>query len=148
MTGPPSRDQHPTVVHLGPGVFHRAHQAAYADRLLRQGSPTGAIWGVSFHSPRLRDALRRTGGVYHLVERSGTVEDPARQDVTRIRALVGCSVLPAEAPEVFARLCDPAVTVVSLTVTENGYCAEHPGGALDLTREEVVHDLATPPAPP
>ena len=65
-----SRDPTPTVVHLGPGVFHRAHQAAYADRLLRQGSPAGAIWGVSFRSRLLKEALRRTGGTYHLVERS------------------------------------------------------------------------------
>ena len=147
MTRSPSRDQHPTVVHLGPGVFHRAHQAAYADRLLRQGSSTGAIWGVSFHSPRLRDSLRQTGGVYHLLERSGTGEDRVRQQVTPIESLVGCSVLPAEAPDVFARLCDPAVTVVSLTVTENGYCAQHPGGGLDLTRDEVVHDLGRPQVP-
>lgn len=147
MTGSPSRDRHPTVVHLGPGVFHRAHQAAYADRLLRDGSPSGAIWGVSFHSPRLRDSLRRTGGAYHLVERSGTLEGPVRQEVTRIESMVGCSVLPSEAPDVFARLCDPAVNVVGLTVTEDGYCAEHPGGGLDLTRDEVVHDLGRPPAP-
>lgn len=147
MTRPPSGGRHPTVVHLGPGVFHRAHEAAYSDRLLRQGSRTGAIWGVSFHSPRLRDSLRRTGGAYHLVERSGTAEGPARQEVTRIESLVGCSVLPGEAPDVFARLCDPAVNVVSLTVTENGYCAEHPGGGLDLTRDEVVHDLGRPPVP-
>jgi len=147
MTVVPSRDRIPTVVHLGPGVFHRAHQAAYAERLLRQGSPMGAIWGVSFRTRQLKDALRRTGGSYHLVERSGTSNGPVHQDVTRIRSLLGCSVLPDEGPDVIARLCDPAVTVVSLTVTENGYCAEHPGGGLDLTREEVVHDLARPPVP-
>lgn len=140
-------DVRQSVVHLGPGVFHRAHQAAYADRLLRQGSRTGAIWGVSFRSRRLRDALRRTGGSYHLVERSGTVDGPVREGVTRVGSLLGCSVLPSEAEDVFARLCDPAVTVVSLTVTENGYCAEHPGAGLDLTRDEVVHDLARPAVP-
>lgn len=147
MTRPRARDLRPTVVHLGPGVFHRAHQAAYADRLLRQGSSTGAIWGVSFHSPRLRDSLRQTGGVYHLLERWGTGADRVRQQVTRIESLVGCSALATEAPDVFARLCDPAVTVVSLTVTENGYCAAHPGGGLDLTRDDVVHDLARPAVP-
>jgi len=147
MSVSPSRHPQPTVVHLGPGVFHRAHQAAYADRLLRQGSPTGAIWGVSFHNRRLRDVLRRTGGAYHLVERSGTIDGPAHLEVTRIESLLGCSVLPGEASDVFARLCDPAVTVVIITVTEDGYCAEHPGGALDMTRDEVVHDLGRPSVP-
>jgi fructuronate reductase len=147
MSPPPSRDLVPTVVHLGPGVFHRAHQAAYADWLLRQGSPVGAIWGVSFRSSRLRDALRRTRGSYHLIERAGTVDGPEQQTLTPIRSILGCSVLPTEAPDVFARLCDPAVTVVSLTVTENGYCATHPGGGLDLGRDEVAHDLTGPPVP-
>ena len=56
-------------------------------------------------------------------------------------------MLADDAPEVFALLSDPAVTVVSLTVTEDGYCAEHPGGGLDLSREEVVHDLTRPAVP-
>lgn len=147
MSPPPSRDLRPTVVHLGPGVFHRAHQAVYADWLLRQGSAVGAIWGVSFRSGRLQDALRRTGGTYHLVERAGSLDGPEQQTLTSIRSVLGCSLLPSEASDVFARLCDPAVTVVSLTVTENGYCATHPGGGLDLTRSEVLHDLAGPPVP-
>jgi fructuronate reductase len=147
MTTAPPHDLRPTVVHLGPGVFHRAHQAAYAERLLRQGSRTAAIWGVSFRSHRLRDALRRTGGRYSLVERSTTIDGDLHQDVTSIGSVLGCSVLPDEADDVLARLCDPAVTVVSLTVTENGYCAQHPGGGLDLTRDEVVHDLGLPPVP-
>lgn len=140
-------DRVPTVVQLGPGVFHRAHHAAYAERLLRQGSRTGAIWGVSFRSGMLRDVLRRTGGSYYLVERSGSIGGPVRREVTRIGSLLGCSVLSSEPEDVLARLCDPAVSVVSLTVTENGYCAEHPGAGLDLTRDEVVHDLARPAVP-
>jgi fructuronate reductase len=147
MTMEPPHDLRPTVVHLGPGVFHRAHQAAYAERLLRQGSRTAAIWGVSFRSHRLRDALRRTGGRYSLVERSTTSDGDLHQDVTSIGSVLGCSVLPDESHDVFARLCDPAVTVVSLTVTENGYCAQSPGGGLDLTRDEVVHDLGLPAVP-
>jgi hypothetical protein len=65
------------------------HQAAYADRLLRMGSSTGAIWGVSFHSRRLRDALRQTGGAYYLVERSGAIDGPVREKVTRIESFAG-----------------------------------------------------------
>ena len=59
----------PSVVHVGPGGFHRAHQAVYADTLLRSGERAGAIWAVSLRSSAVRDALARNGFVYHLVER-------------------------------------------------------------------------------
>jgi fructuronate reductase len=44
-------------------------------------------------------------------------------------------------------LVDPSVSVVTITVTEHGYCSDGPGGALDLSRPEIVHDLHTPHAP-
>ncbi len=50
----------PTVVHIGPGVFHRAHQAVYCDAVLRTGSPTGAVWGISLRSAAVRASPRAT----------------------------------------------------------------------------------------
>jgi mannitol-1-phosphate/altronate dehydrogenase len=46
LDGYDRRALRPTVVHIGPGVFHRAHQAVYSDALLRTGATDGAIWGV------------------------------------------------------------------------------------------------------
>src|SRR3954468_5007786 len=127
----------PTVVHLGPGGFHRAHQAVYADAVLRTGAPAGAVWGVSLRSPRTRDALRRNDFVYHVVERSSAGPDVVRP----VGALLGIDVAADGVEPVLARLVDPAVTVVTVTVTEHGYCATRPGGPLDTRRPEVLHDL-------
>ena len=114
-------------VHVGPGVFHRAHQAVYADTLLRSGGRSGAIWAVSLRSSAVRDALARNGFVYHLVERPSG-------DARPIGALLGIDVAAEGIEPALARLTDPAVTVVTVTVTEHGYCAVGPGGPLDPTR--------------
>jgi fructuronate reductase len=133
----------PTVVHIGPGVFHRAHQAVYADSVLRTGATSGAVWGVSLRSPGVRDALAGNDFVYHVVERAAGTPDA----VSPIGALLGIDVASEGVERVLARLADPAVTVVTVTVTEHGYCATSPGGPLDPRRPEVLHDLRNPEAP-
>ena len=51
----------PSVVHLGLGAFHRAHQAAYADDVLATGSLSGGICAVSLRNSTLPAALSRQG---------------------------------------------------------------------------------------
>lgn len=135
----------PTVVHIGPGVFHRAHQAVYADDVLRTGSTEGAVWAVSLRSPAVRDALAPAGYRYHLLERGG---DGERRSTPRpVEALLGIDVAADDPGPALSRMTDPAVTVVTITVTEHGYCAVGPGGPLDTSRAEVAHDLARPDTP-
>ncbi len=137
----------PTVVHIGPGVFHRAHQAVYADAVLRTGATIGAIQAISLRSPSVRDALAPAGFVYHLIERTAGDDAGATADVRPIGALLGIDVAAEGVDGALARLVDPTVTVVTTTVTEHGYCAVHPGGPLDTARREIVHDLVSPTVP-
>ena len=58
----------PSVVHLGLGAFHRAHQAVYADDVLATGSLSGGICAVSLRNSTLPAALSRQGFRYHVVE--------------------------------------------------------------------------------
>jgi fructuronate reductase len=136
----------PTVVHIGPGVFHRAHQAVYSDAVLRTGSRTGAVHGISLRSDAVREALGRQDFLYHVIERAS---DPggAREAVHPVGAILGVDVASQDPRTAMARLADASVTVVTITVTEHGYCSVGPGGALDVTRPEIVHDLHTPHAP-
>ena len=46
----------PGIVHIGPGAFHRAHQAAYVDAILPH-DPRFAISAVALNSSRAADAL-------------------------------------------------------------------------------------------
>jgi len=126
------------IVHFGPGAFHRAHQAAYVDDLLA-GDPDWAISAVSLHSTGVRDALRPQDGLYTLVLLG---EEPRLRVVGSIREVL-CA--RDEQASVLARLADPAVRLVTLTITEKGYCLADDG--LDFAHPEIVHDLASPGAP-
>ena len=136
----------PTVVHIGPGVFHRAHQAVYGDAVLRTGSQTGAVYGISLRSAAVRDSLAPQGFVYHVVERASDGRD-VREVVRPVGALLGVDVAAQSTRTALDQLADEAVTVVTITVTEHGYCSVGPGGALDLDRPEIVHDLHAPHSP-
>ncbi|MCL1571062.1 mannitol dehydrogenase family protein [Xanthomonas nasturtii] len=126
------------IVHLGAGAFHRAHQAVYIDDLLAE-DPTWAICAVSLHSPRVRDALRPQDGLYTLALLD---EHPQLRIIGAILELL-CAA--DEQPAVLARLADPAVRLVTLTVTEKGYCLA--GDTLDLAHPDIAHDIAHPAAP-
>src|SRR5690606_6036750 len=103
------------IVHFGPGAFHRAHQAAYVDTLLA-AEPEWAISAVSLHSAGVRDALQPQDGLYTL---SLLGEQPQLRVIGSIREVL-CA--PQQRSAVAARLSDPAVRLVTLTITEKGYC--------------------------
>lgn len=126
------------IVHIGVGAFHRAHQAVYIDDLLA-AHPEWAICGVSLHSTEVRDALRPQQGLYTLQllgEQSGL------RVIGAIRELL-CA--RDESAAVLARLADPDVRLVTLTITEKGYCLA--GQDLDTAHPDIVHDLAHPESP-
>lgn len=132
----------PGIVHLGIGAFHRAHQAVYTDDVLSRSAGAWGICGVSLRSPRLRDRLAPQDGLYTAIERG-----PAgvrRRIVGSVREVL---FLGDQRDAVHARLAAPATEVVTLTVTEKGYCHEPATGYLDLTHPDITHDLANPFAP-
>jgi fructuronate reductase len=126
------------IVHFGPGAFHRVHQAMYVDTLLG-AHPDWAICGVSLHSPAVRDALRSQDGLYTVALLG---EHTAYRVIGAMREVLHA---PAEQAAVLARLAEPAVRLVTLTITEKGYCLA--GEDLDVAHPEIAHDLASPAAP-
>jgi fructuronate reductase len=126
-------------VHFGPGAFHRAHQASYFDRLLeRDGSR--AISVVSLKTASVRDALAPQDGLYTLVELD---EAPTVRVIGAIRELLVATEDPAA---VSRRLCNPDTSIITITVTEKGYCLDG-GGKLDFDHPDIVHDLRNSEAP-
>ncbi len=129
------------IVHLGVGNFFRAHQAVYTDDCLNDGESSWAIHGASLRSPETRDALAPQNGLYTVVERDGA-EERARI----IGALKELSVAPEDPSALVARMADPAVRIVTSTVTEKAYLRDASGN-LDLSSPDVVHDLRHPDQP-
>ncbi|UDQ89907.1 mannitol dehydrogenase family protein [Xanthobacter autotrophicus] len=130
------------VVHLGVGAFHRAHQAAYLDAILSRGHKGWAICGASLRSPDTSDALDPQDGLYTLAERSG-----AGDNLRVIGSLRRLLVAPRDPEALLAAMCDPRVRIVTLTVTEKGYCHDPASGTLDEAHPDIRADLASPQRP-
>ena len=130
------------IVHLGAGAFMRSHIAAYTDDALEAANGNWAIAGVSLRRPDVRDALAPQDGWYTLAELDASSEQ---------RRLVGClksiRVAPEDPAAVVGLLADPAVHVITLTVTEKGYCLDPDSGELSLVHPDILHDLHEPDAP-
>jgi fructuronate reductase len=126
------------VVHLGLGAFHRAHQAAYLDEIAARGDLRWGVVGVSLRSPAVRDTLAPQDGLYTLVERD------ARGQRARIMAPLKRVLVAPESPaRVVAAMAQPSVRMVTLTVTEKGYCLARDGNGLDMSDPGVAADRAS-----
>ncbi|WP_084129206.1 mannitol dehydrogenase family protein [Demequina sp. NBRC 110055] len=123
------------LLHLGLGNFFRAHQAWYTDR-----ASDASEWGYAAfdgRTPGRVGLLAPQSGVYTLVVRDDNGDH--QELVQSLSAVHGA--LDAAAWLAYWR--DPAVAIVTMTVTEAGYRADPPGGE----REEVEAFLRDPGAP-
>ncbi|WP_151995885.1 mannitol dehydrogenase family protein [Buttiauxella massiliensis] len=132
------------IVHLGFGAFHRAHQAVYADILANEH---GSDWGyceVNLIGGEQQIAdLKQQDNLYSVAEMSadawhcrvvGVVKDAIHAQVDGLEA-------------VFTAMTQPEVAIVSLTVTEKGYCHTPATGTILLDHPLIAHDLANPQQP-
>jgi len=134
------------IVHFGFGNFHRSHVAMYLDRLMETGA--GLDWGICGvgvleQDATMRDVMQAQDCLFTLVVRhpDGSLEPRVVGSV--LEYLYG----PDDAVAVAERLDDPAVRIVSLTVTEGGYLKNPATGDFDAENAAVVHDLAHPEDP-
>jgi fructuronate reductase len=125
----------PGIVHLGVGAFHRAHQAVFTeDAILAAGGDWGVI-GVALRRPNLPEALGLQDCLY-------TVEILSEAPQYRVVGVIHRALAAtAEPREVLVALAAPETHVISVTVTEKGYCLGADGG-LDAAHPDIVHDLA------
>lgn len=138
----PEYDRHTLstgIVHLGPGAFHRVHQAWFIESLLAH-DPRWGICAVSLRNPDVRDALAAQDNLYTIAVRDETL---SYEVVGAIRELL---VAPENPERVLQRLCAASTQVVTITVTEKGYCLAG-DGSLDLTHPDITRDRENPRAP-
>ena len=130
------------IVHLGIGAFHRAHQAVYTDDVLASGDHRWGILGASLRSPETRDALSPQDGLYTIAVRSAVGTEHRV-----IGSVINLLVAPENPEALIAAMVDPHVKIVSLTVTEKGYCIDPATGRLDERHPDIRHDVANPDQP-
>ena len=132
------------IVHIGFGAFHRAHQALFTDRLLNKGNSDWAICEVNIiGGEELINDIRKQDHLYTVLEKE------AKSKQAYIIGSVKESLLaPTDGIEaILEKMADPIVEIVSLTVTEKGYCMLPGGAGLDLNNDLIKADLASPSEP-
>ena len=143
LLSPAWRDPGIGIVHLGIGNFHRAHEAVYTEEAMLAAGGDWGICGVTLQGDvSKRDALMAQDGLYSVIERG-----PDGVCVTVIRALKEVLAMPYDQRRLFELLTDRNVRIVSLTVTEKGYCRDPQNGDVDLDHPAIQHDLAHPDTP-
>lgn len=131
----------PGIVHIGIGAFHRAHMAVYVDRILAT-EPNWGIIGASLRRPDTKMALEPQDYLYCVAARG--VEGTHCQVVGSITEIIDASV---DVSALLARMADPSIRIVSLTVTEKGYCHQPATGSLNKGHPDIAHDLLNLDAP-
>ena len=127
------------IVHLGLGAFHRAHQAVYTDDAMAAGDSGWGIAGVSLRSSAVREAMAPQDCLYIVEERGLSVK-------RRLIGSINTALVAPEAPErVIAAMADPAVHIVTLTVTEKGYYRDPGSNRLLIDAPDMSHDLSGAP---
>ena len=131
------------IVHLGLGNFHRAHQALYTEQAMLEAGGDWGICGVTLlDQPAMQEALAPQDNLYCVLMR-----DRHGEQAVIGRAIREVLLAPRQHQALMARLANPATRIVSLTVTEKGYCYDAKAGGLDRAHPLVQHDLANPDAP-
>lgn len=130
------------IVHFGPGAFFRAFNAVFTDEVMAAEGGDWGICAVSLRSATFRDQLAPQGGAYTSVSLT-----PEGAEAKVIGSIAKVLVAPEDPEAVLAAMCDPAVKIVSLTITEKGYCHEPATGRLRLDNPDIAHDLGNLDAP-
>ncbi|TWC24723.1 mannitol 2-dehydrogenase [Pseudomonas sp. SJZ085] len=142
----PLGDLRQGIAHIGVGGFHRAHQAYYTDALMNTGADLDwAICGVGLRAEdrRARDDLASQDYLFTLYELGDT-------DDTEVRVIgaINDMLLAEDGAQVLIdKLADPQIRIVSLTITEGGYCIDDSNGEFMAHLPQIQHDLAHPAAP-
>jgi mannitol-1-phosphate/altronate dehydrogenase len=143
------------IIHFGPGRFFRGHLARIIHQYLAQNFAQNlaqkrfqdqrwGICGVSLKSRRAITTLQPQNFLYSLIERHHSDENHESAEVIgSINQIVDGTKDPNY---VLNLMLSPAVHLVTLTVTQAGYCLNSQF-RLDLTHEAIAHDLSHPSTP-
>ncbi|SDY45355.1 mannitol dehydrogenase family protein [Pseudomonas sp. NFIX28] len=134
------------MVHIGVGGFHRAHQAYYTDALMNTGE--GLDWsicgvGLRAEDRRARDDLAGQDYLFTLFE----LGDSDAAEVRVIGAIRDMLLAEDGAQALIDKLASPQTRIVSLTITEGGYCIDDSSGEFMVHLPQIQHDLAHPQQP-
>jgi mannitol 2-dehydrogenase len=137
-------DLRPGILHFGVGNFHRAHQAVYLDDLFNEGADLD--WAIVGAGVREADkTIRAKLGEQDWL--TTVVEQEKAGASARITAPMVDFVPPGDTTALLDKLSDPAIRIVSLTITEGGYFIDPASGQFNPEHPEIVRDARSMDAP-
>lgn len=128
---------HIGVLHIGPGAFFRAHQADYFDRLLSI-DPNWAIDAVALKTRSSQETLAPQDFLYTLCVLDN---EPSYRTIGSVHR-----ISHVHEESWIQRFCDPALKLVTMTITEKGYYL-NADGTLNEAHEDIQADLDFTVAP-
>ncbi|WP_231710244.1 mannitol dehydrogenase family protein [Roseibium limicola] len=126
----------PGIVHLGLGAFFRAHGALYIEEAMQASGGDWGIIGVSLQSSAMHDRLAPQDFVYTAQELG-----PNGEQLHQVGVVTDVLVARQDPDAVLATLADPGIRLVTLTITEKGYCHDPATGRLNMAHPDISHDL-------
>lgn len=135
----------PGIVHIGLGNFHRAHQAWYLHQLMQAGAAQDwAILGAGVrpYDSAMRERLVAQDCLTTLIEL-----DPAGTSAEVIGPMVDYLPIEDGNGPLIRAMSDPAIRIVSLTVTEGGYYIDPVSGGFDAAHADMIHDAENAATP-
>jgi fructuronate reductase len=132
------------LAHIGVGAFHRCHQGEFLDDMLEARFGPWGVLGVNLKAPRLASSLIPQDCLY-----SRTLRQDSRAETRILGALRKAMDVDDEASGEAAveALAARSIRVVTMTVTEKGYCLIPATGTLDLDNPELAADLKRDSSP-
>jgi mannitol 2-dehydrogenase len=132
------------IVHFGVGNFHRAHQATYLDTLMRLG--VDRDWAILGAGVRPADEqMRRT------LASQDYLTTIVEQEASHSRAQIVGSMIDflavGDTAGITAKLGDPTIRIVSLTVTEGGYFVDPATQQFNASHPDIAADAEAPQNP-
>ncbi len=134
------------IIHIGPGAFHRSHQAYFTHQVLQQNRSKD--WGICViglleSDKKIIDTLKEQDGLYTLVT--------AEQDGSIKAMIIGSVVEYLRAPDdcnaIIGKIADPDIRMITLTITEGGYNFDSNNGEFRINDPSIQYDISHPDEP-
>ncbi len=140
----------PGILHLGVGAFHRCHQAEWTDDALAKSFGPWGIIGVNLRPPDLQASLADQDGYFcRILRENGTDQHRLVGAVLDTVSVLDAAYDPHRLTlrKALKWAADARIRLITLTITEKGYCHVPATGLLDKDHPDILHDLDHPEAP-
>jgi mannitol-1-phosphate/altronate dehydrogenase len=129
----------PSLAHIGLGAFHRAHFLSYVEELMEEGIYTEGVYEIDIipTKPGFTEALKEQDFLYTIL-----TKDPFGKEELEVRGgIANYTNASNDSKTVFDVLSSDDIKLITLTVTEKGYCYDSENHKLDLNHPAIIKDL-------